>query len=87
MRRYAISANVAAHEKQPPDDVLTGNWSVGPWDAAKNYAGLWLPGYRVVSCRYVQVQDTEKFGLHTLYKAELVNSDQSFSAVLYVREL
>lgn len=80
-RSYAISC------ENCPDDTLTGNYSVNAHDAAKNYIGLYLPGYALASCRFVKVQETEKHGLHSLWKAEAYNQDQSRGVALFVREL
>ena len=86
-RRFAISAIVAVGEKKPPDDTMTGNAFVGPYDAAKNYAGLYLPGYSMISVTFQKVQDTKAHGLHSLYKAQLINHERRLGADLYVREL
>ena len=80
-RRYACSS------KGCPDDVLTGSWQVSAYDAAKNYAGLYLPPYEIIVCRYVKVQDTEKYGLHTLWRAEFIDQAAQMGAVVWVREL
>lgn len=80
-RTYAISC------KGKPDDTLTGNFHVAAYDAAKNYLGLYLPGFTMISCRYVKVQNTEKHGLHTLWKAEAINHETQMGEVIWVREL
>ena len=78
-RSYTVSSDGR------PDDTLTGNWTVAAWDAAKNYAGIHLPGFAGVSCRYVKCQDTEKHGLHTLWRAEAYNGEEG--RAIWVREL
>ena len=80
-RSYAISSQWC------PDDTLTGGYFVAAYDAAKNYVGLYLTGYTLVSCTYSRIQDTEKHGLHTLWRAEAVNHDTQMGAVIWVREL
>ncbi len=80
-RSYAISC------QGKPDDTLTGNYCVAAYDAAKNYVSLYLPGYTLISCRYVKVQNTEKHGLHTLWRAEAHNHETQTGAILWVREL
>ena len=82
-RHYTIKATL----DDAPEDTLTGGWMVGPHDAAKNYAALYLPGYTVLPPQYVKVQDTEKHGLHTLWKAEAVNQETQHGVTVWIREL
>ena len=87
IRRYTISGDVAPGEPKPPEDTLSGGFWVHAHDAAKNYVGLYLGGYAIVSCRFVKVQMTDKHGLHSLWKCECVNNDKQLGATLWVREL
>lgn len=48
-RSYAISSQGC------PDDTLTGGYFVAAYDAAKNYVGLYLTGYTLVSCTYSRI--------------------------------
>ena len=82
-RRYTIHSTL----ELTPVDTLTGGWMVGPHDAAKNYATLHMPGYTVLVPQYVKVQDTEKHGLHTLWKAEAVNQETQHGVTVWIREL
>ena len=82
-RHYTIKATL----DDAPEDTLTGNWALGPHDAAKNYATLYMPGYTVLTPQYVKVQVTEKHGLHTLWKAEAVNQETQHGAIVWIREL
>jgi len=82
-RRYIIHSTL----ELTPVDTLTGGWMVGPHDAAKNYATLYMPGYTVLTPQYVKVQDTKKHGLHTLWKAEAVNQETQHGVIVWIREL
>jgi hypothetical protein len=81
-RKYAVTVpgNVHAHE-------FTASWSVSAYDIAKGFLGRNYPGYKLVSVTYYAVQETPKFGLHTLYRAEAVNADQTEGLLFHVREL
>jgi hypothetical protein len=57
------------------------------YDAAKNYTQEFLPGYTLISCNYRMEQHDEKYGLHTLYKAEAINHDTQMGKTIWVRDL
>lgn len=82
-RRYTIHCTLDG----APEDTLTGGWAFCPHDAVKNYGTLYLPGYTVLPPTYVKVQDTERYGVHTLWKAEAINQETQTGVVLWVREL
>lgn len=82
-RRYTISCD----KPGCPEDTLTGNWTLGPYDAAKNYAGLYLSGLQLITPRFVKVQDTEKHGLHSLWRAEAYDHEGGMGYVVWIREL
>ena len=82
-RSYTIHSTL----ELTPVDTLTGGLAFGPHDAAKNYATLHMPGYTVLTPKYVKVQDTEKHGLHTLWKAEAINQETQHSVIVWIREL
>ena len=82
-RRYTITATLDG----APEITMTGGWMVGPQDAAKSYADLYMQGYEVLTPQYVKVQDTEKYGLHTLWKAQAVNQETQRGVIVWIREL
>ncbi len=80
-RHYTISC------KGKPTDTIIGHFTCSAYDAAKNYVQEFLPGYTLISCAYQRVQETEKHGLHTLYKAEAINHDTQMGEVIWVRDI
>ena len=80
-RRYTISC------QGKPTDTIAGNITCSAYDAAKNYVQEFLPGYTLISCNYRMEQRDEKYGLHTLYKAEAINHDTQMGETIWVREL
>lgn len=84
-RQFKVKAQVARfidgqEQKQPPNDVMiTGSFSYGHYDAAENYAWLYLPGYVVLSG-----------GVHynpSIRKFEAINHDIGYGATIWVEEL
>ena len=69
-----------------PTDTLV-NVVCSAYDAAKNYMQEFLPGYTLISCNYRMEQLDEKYGLHTLYKAEAINHDTQMGETIWVRDL
>ena len=69
-----------------PTDTLV-NIVCSAYDAAKNYVQEFLPGYTLISCNYRMEQRDEKYGLHTLYKAEAINHDTQMGETIWVRDL
>jgi hypothetical protein len=83
-RHFAVSCDV----KSIPEEAISGSCSFGAFDAAKRYIANHLEGF--IFCglmHYVRIQDTEKHGLHTLWRCEALNHDEQIGAVIWVREL
>ena len=85
-RKYSVSSWLAPGLTSP-DDTIAGGPTVAPIDAARRYVSTHLPGYRVISCRYEKAQETERHGLHSLYRAECINDEAQLGATLWVREV
>jgi hypothetical protein len=83
-RRYSIT--VSGRTKWPKD-LMTGSVMCAPLDAARNYAGLWMPGYKVKAIRYSCVKVTKADGCHSLFVATAWNESTKDERILYVREI
>ena len=68
-------------------DTLTGDVMCGPESAARNYVGLWMPGWTLASLRYSCVKTTKQHGTHSLYVGRVLNLDVNQDRHLYVREI
>jgi hypothetical protein len=79
-RRYTISC------QGKPTDTIAGNITCSAYDAAKAYAAEFLPGYTLIACSYRQVQESEDYDLHILWRAEVINHDTQMGEVIWVRE-
>lgn len=80
-RRYTISC------QGKPTDTIAGNITCSAYDAAKEYASQFLPGYTLVSCSYRLVQASKQYGLHALYLAAAINHETQMGADIWVRDL
>lgn len=69
-----------------PTDTLV-NVVCSAYDAAKYYVSEFLHGYTLISCSYRMAQVDEKYGPHTLYKAEAINHDTQMGETIWVRDL
>jgi len=65
-------------------DKITGNFATSASDAAQNFLTIHAPDYIFISCNFVKMQETEKHGLHSLYKCECYKGKTG--KIFYVRE-
>ena len=86
-RVYKVSAHVAPGLQKPPEEAMAGPYWFGPHDAARAYVGKYMPSYTVLYASYVKIQDTEAYGLHTLWRASAIDHAAQLGADIWIREL
>lgn len=79
-RTYLISSSGC------PTDTLYGDFSVGPFNAAVNYAGLYLAGYEVIPEGCIQCPDMIDDVVYSVWRFEAINHDTQMGALMWVRE-
>lgn len=78
-RTFTVVANVAPGMPKPPGKEVSGAFSFGALDAARNYATEHLPGYDVIPGG-LQISIGQ-------WRFEAVNNGANLAAVLFVNEI